>query len=516
MTRLAPCVALAVLVTGCSATRAALPGWAPDVLKATSVVSPSPPSERRTGPALPPPATVHVLGLAEPGGAVGRLELTRTVRSVPEEPAKDKRDAARGGDTTVTSFQGAGGIKVKDDLGEWTFGYTPVEARDAAGKTVTLQALAVRFRSALTNALTFDWAESTVSDPSGATQPIAHRDDSPDGTPRPPTAVPPGGTVDDWVLPAEGAATGKKPSPRRPRVLFELLAPSGQVRLALVVHRGDQRLVKTFVFEPRPAEAAAPGARPIGRWVGETFAVVPRPPSRWNEPYQALEVLDKIRHPATPEEFAGATLKVVAVHYDRLDPIVVLVREGTGQHVLGRVTAGSVEGIAPAADIRRAREEWLGQTLWLAQADLQIAGASGADVLPVKRLAPVEVVDVALGWSTAAPIRFTLKTADGRVGFRDVHTTGTNVPEPERESHAFARALLTEDPRLAFDWPSDVWAAIEDGRVIVGMTAAQARMSWGAPRRVERIAGTAQEERWTYADRRALAFVDGVVTAVTP
>ena len=49
------------------------------------------------------------------------------------------------------------------------------------------------------------------------------------------------------------------------------------------------------------------------------------------------------------------------------------------------------------------------------------------------------------------------------------------------------------------------------------MTAAQARMSWGEPPRVERVvAGAGREERWMYADHRALVLVDDLVTEVLP
>jgi hypothetical protein len=133
----------------------------------------------------------------------------------------------------------------------------------------------------------------------------------------------------------------------------------------------------------------------------------------------------------------------------------------------------------------------------------------------VKRFTPVEVTEVTLGWSSAAPVRFVLRTPGGRTGIRDVHTTGTNVPESLRTRRTFAQAFFTEDPRTEFDWPADVWIAIEDGRVVVGMTAEQARLSWGAPRRIERaVSGLGHEEIWTYAGRPALALVDGVVTRI--
>jgi hypothetical protein len=288
----------------------------------------------------------------------------------------------------------------------------------------------------------------------------------------------------------------------------------------LTLRRGNQRSLKKFVFESRPPEVEArPASRPLSNWVGEQFAVLPRPPSRQRDAYEALVVRDKIgRHP-TPEEMAGAVLRVTGVKYDRLTPVVTFVREDTKQEYVGRAASGSLEGLAPLGDVEAARKEWRGKTLWLAAAGLQTLGEGSEDprVLSVKRLARVEVVDVQLGWSSDAPIRFILRTAEGPLGFRDVHTTGTNVPEAQRQRHGFERAFLTQDPRTEFDWPQEVWAAIEDTRVVVGMTTAQARMSWGEPRRVEHVvSGSGREERWTYADRRALVLVDGLVTEVLP
>jgi len=292
------------------------------------------------------------------------------------------------------------------------------------------------------------------------------------------------------------------------------------VSIVLTVRRGDQRSLKKFVLESRPPEVEAPPApRPISKWVGERFVVLPRPPSRRHEAYEALEVRDKIaRHP-TPEELAGTVLRVTSVRYDRVTPVVTFVREDTKQEYVGRAGGGSLEGLAPLADIEAARKDWRGKTLWLAAPDLQTLGEGSDDsrVVPVKRLARVDVVDVQPGWSSHAPIRFILRTGGGSLGFRDVHTTGTNVPDAQRQRHGFDRAFLTQDPRTEFDWSGEVWAAIEDSRVLVGMTTAQARMSWGEPRRIERvISGSGPEERWSYADRRALVLVDGRVTEVLP
>ena len=462
-------VLLAFVLAGCASTRAALPEWAPGFLKPTSVVFPAPAPGPSSASVAPPPAIIQTLTLAAPEGAHGRLTLTKT----------------------ISGYDGTGSIEVSDDLGRWTFSYAPVTLDERAPK---IQALGIRFQSASGEAFEIDWNESALVDPTGNRQRVAHRGD-----------VTPGSEAVIWVGDAG----------------LESLPPGLAVTFVLTLRRGDQRPVKKFVFESRPPEGPTPLAlaRPILKWVGERFVVLPRPPSRRRDAYEAIEVRDKIsRHP-TPEEMAGAVLKVTRVTYDRLTPVVTFVREDTGQEYTGRAADEILEDLAPLADVESARKEWPGKALWLATADLQALAEGSEDqrVLPVKRLARVEVVDIQLGWSSNAPIRFILRTAEGQLGFRDVHTTGTNVPAAQRPRHAFERAFFTQDPRLELDWPEEVWAAVESSRVVVGMTTAQARMSWGEPRRVERVvSGSGREERWQYADQRALVLVDGLVTEVRP
>lgn len=456
-----------LLLTGCASTRAALPGWAPSFLKPTSIVVPAPASQpSSSAPVAVQPVVLHTLAIVAPPGAVGRLTLTRTI------------------DSKVTTHSGTGSIRVSDDLGPWTFSYAPVTLR---ASSPAIQALRVRFEGALA----IDWNEGLLVDPAGNRLRLDHRID--------------GNATAVWVA----------------NLGFESL-PSGQtVTLALTLRQGDQRLARTFVFESRPpeTEAARAAARPIARWVGERFMVLPRPPSRQREPYEGLEVADKVRRHPTPEDIAGAVLAVTRIAYDRLVPLITFVRQDTRQQYTARASAEVVEGLAPLADVESAQKEWRGKALWLATPNLNVTGDESADVhvLPVRRLSRVEVVDVQPGWSNLAPLRFMLKTSDGLLGFRDVHTSGTNVPVAERRDHAFDSAFLARDPRAEFDGPAEVWALIQDSRVVAGMTAAQARLSWGEPPRVERAVSSAgREERWTYPGPRTLVLVDGRVTQVQP
>ncbi|MBI3422518.1 MAG: hypothetical protein HY011_06225 [Acidobacteria bacterium] len=76
--------------------------------------------------------------------------------------------------------------------------------------------------------------------------------------------------------------------------------------------------------------------------------------------------------------------------------------------------------------------------------------------------------------------------------------------------HRFDEYFLTEDPKAKYKWPARIWTAIENNRVISGMTAEQVRMSWGEP---EKTVRTAMGEQWTFA-AGVLTFRNGVLTGI--
>lgn len=510
---------LAASLAGCTSGQPLLSALTLDALKPTTTVVRSPGSESLALPVPPPPEVVQVLKLVAPA-VRGRVTLTKTLRYVHDragEPPKTPNSVATF--ATVTTYTASGSTSMTDDAGAWTFTYVPEALRDSTLKLDSLQGLGILFQSALPVEFEIDWDESTLIGPDDKTRRLLRRGDlTPDGAGAATRSrVAPRGVVDDWVLPAVEGPSEPGAAVRSAHAFFERLPPGVQMSLALTLRGGDAKVVRKFVFETRPLRVEAPLPRPVSKWVGELFVVLPRPPSRAGQAYDALRPREQGTRPPTHEELARAVLKVTVVKYDRLDPVVTLVRDAPGAEYTARPVAGSIEGLAPVADLLSARNQWMGKTVWLAEPNLQTAdeGGSGAGALTVKRFTAVEVVDVNLGWSSAAPARFVVKTPDGRLGYRDVHMTGTNVPEALRARDAFEQVFLTEDPRSEFDWPADVWTAIEDGRVVVGMTAEQARMSWGAPRRIERaVSDAGQEERWMFAGRPALALVGGVVTRV--
>lgn len=513
-------LALAAALAGCTSGQPLLSRSTLDAFRSTTTVIRSPGPEPPAQSVSPPPEVVQILTVVAPA-ARGRVTLTKSVSYVPDPGSGGQKTPSSGAKlATVTTYTALGSTGVTDEAGAWTFTYAPEALRDPTLKLDRLQGLEIRFESAVAVEFDVDWEESRMIGPDDKTRRLIRRSDlRPDhagATSR--SHVGPRGVVAEWILPAVEDPRGGVPAPGSALAFFERVPPGVQMSLALTLRGGEIKVVKTFVFETRPLRAEAPLPRPVSKWVGESFVVLPRPPWQEGQAYEALRPREQPTRPPTHGELARAVLKVTAVKYDRLDPLVTLVRDAPKEEYTARPVAGSIEGLAPAADLLGARNQWMGKTLWLAEPNLQTVaeGASGVGVLAVKRFTGVQVVDVNLGWSSATPARFVVKTSSGQVGFRDVHMTGTNVPEALRASNAFEQVFFTEDPRSKVDWPAEVvWAAIEDGRVVVGMTAEQARLSWGAPRLIERAVSEAgQEERWTYAGRPALALVGGIVTRI--
>jgi hypothetical protein len=133
----------------------------------------------------------------------------------------------------------------------------------------------------------------------------------------------------------------------------------------------------------------------------------------------------------------------------------------------------------------------------------------------IKKYSAMKVIDIVAGWHGAAPIRFILQTSEGSTGFVDINPSGTNSPIDAMVAVSFNRHFLTEDPKVTFSGSPTVWAAIEDGKLFVGMTAEQARLSWGAPKDVNTtVHEGAKDEQWVYPSGSYIYLENGVVTAI--
>jgi hypothetical protein len=259
-------------------------------------------------------------------------------------------------------------------------------------------------------------------------------------------------------------------------------------------------------------------------WIGQRFVILPANASA-REPW-----LNGFTPPISANEWAGTV--ITAIRFDLGNrPATMPLTTGSvsvefttesGKTLRAEAVNGSVRGIAPERDIESARRAWTNRSLWLVQQSIATydPSAPGSTALRwrhVGRTAHVVVKDVVPGSQTNTPVRFIVQTDDGRMGFVDLRVSDTNVPRVLRGGDAsFAKVFYAADPRVAHaDWPARVWAAIDQGEVFVGMTASQARMSWGEPAKVNVApVGGLTGEQWLYADGTSLSLTGDVVSGV--
>lgn len=255
--------------------------------------------------------------------------------------------------------------------------------------------------------------------------------------------------------------------------------------------------------------------RPTEKWVGEKFIFLPKPKSLQEYGYQMFSkgkrysVLNRI----TYEECVGRIGTIIKV----TDEEISLKMDDNGEIYTAQKILDTVDGIVPIADIDYARNKWLGKTLWYAGEKIATYNETTEKFgsIKLKKFSPVKVRDVVAGWYEHEPVRFILQTPSGEEGFVDINLSGTNVSYILRDYSRFEENFFTEDPKKIYKWSSKVWSAIEEGKVFVGMTAKQARMSWGKPEEINKtITGNIKHEQWVYGSRSYLYFDNGVLTGI--
>lgn len=127
-----------------------------------------------------------------------------------------------------------------------------------------------------------------------------------------------------------------------------------------------------------------------------------------------------------------------------------------------------------------------------------------------RKFVPVTVEQVSYG-NSYYPVSLTLRDDRGEQFRLLMSVDGASVM-PRK----FSSMLSLSNPRLNYpDTTDDVWEQIIDGKVKVGMTTNECRLSLGRPADVVRQAGySSVVEIWTYAGGRSLVFTDGILTSV--
>ncbi len=249
---------------------------------------------------------------------------------------------------------------------------------------------------------------------------------------------------------------------------------------------------------------------PISEWIGERFIFLPKYKSGQQLGYQSFGV--------NYHKYVGRIAKVISISESDYSPKVIFKMEDNGKKISATVSYSEcINGIALVADIDSARSRWLNKTLWFKKNELSEYDERKDEIFIVEimKCSPVKVIDIVVGWFSDRPVRFILRTSSGDEGFVDINLSGTNVDLMFRHRYLFDDNFFTEDPRKTFNWSEKAWDLIERGKVMIGMTYEQAKLSWGKPKEINRTyIDTSVHEQWVYASGDYLYFEDGVLTQI--
>lgn len=280
---------------------------------------------------------------------------------------------------------------------------------------------------------------------------------------------------------------------------------------------------------------------PEANWVGLRMIILPQSKALQHYGYQELyqdsdKDTDQEYAPLRYEDYAGRIVRVVGIgrgnllngdHVDEADLQLV----GDKKIIHGDIDHGCMTDAAPASDLETARKLYLGKTLWLSSDHLNTydpeKDTSDAPTSPawheafqkaaIKQFSPVKVLDIVPGWYASAPIRFVVQdeseTEDAQ-GYVDVHMSDTNVPDALKAVDRFQDTFSESDPRTKFPWTPRVWAALENKQIFLGMTAPQVRMSWGAPKEIQKM-GQDNAEQWVYDPMHILTLKEGLLENIS-
>jgi hypothetical protein len=124
----------------------------------------------------------------------------------------------------------------------------------------------------------------------------------------------------------------------------------------------------------------------------------------------------------------------------------------------------------------------------------------------LKAFAPYRVVSLAPTYDMGSPIYLTLSNRNLNRCIQLQHNL---------KGGYFLEDLFTEsDPRKEYKWSASTWKLIEEGKVKIGMSREQVRLSWGEPKDINStITRRGTSEQWVYSGNY-LYFENGKLTTI--
>jgi len=257
-------------------------------------------------------------------------------------------------------------------------------------------------------------------------------------------------------------------------------------------------------------------------WVGQKILFLPQSKDFQHFGYQLFKRLGSESRTIPYEELAGKVGTITNVMQGYLHYDVTVVIDDTQKTYIGEAYGNedrgyTIDGIALLRELQDARNALKGRTVWLSSYELgQYDDAKGkTSFLPTKGFRPTFVEDVVAGSFSFEPVRLIVKTESGAEGYVDISYSGVNSGSVGK-LFTFDKQVSLVDPRKSHNWSSEVWVAIENKKVIPGMTMEQVRFF--LPQNHTTDQTTTKDgliEQWTFKSYGLVTFLNGTVSSFT-
>jgi hypothetical protein len=265
---------------------------------------------------------------------------------------------------------------------------------------------------------------------------------------------------------------------------------------------------------------------PVKRWPGRKFILLPKQKivQAFGYGLYLAPELDRSKNAVNParetkerrircDVFGQGSLVAHDVKPLGDEYLVRFKHEPSGVSLFAKTRKGTVEGLALADDIDKARKRWLGVAVYSVRRFINKYDSATGNVstMKVKLRDPLRVHDVRWGTTPlpSQPLWLMVETQQGERGFITVRVSWTNVLSDKiAEGRPWDDDILEQDPKKLYAWDNVIWEAIDNHAIVAGMTKAQVRLSWGAPGAMRTdSAGGPVKDYWLYDDGQQLQFI---------
>jgi len=269
----------------------------------------------------------------------------------------------------------------------------------------------------------------------------------------------------------------------------------------------------------------------VKEWMDEKFIFLEQP--KLLQQYGYIFNLDKIfsMRGYNPEletkaktlrydKFVGKIVKVIEIEDDPLrygDYTITFNVEELNIKIYRSTYQGHIDGIAFFDDLSKAKERWLGKTIYLKQRAILTYNAEldKWGEVKIKIGYPLKVKDIWWGFNSIQPLWIIVETARGEKGYIPTAFSWTNIYSNWwTKNRPWEDDFFEFNPKERYKWSSEIWELINNGEVKIGMNKEQARLSWGKPEKINKdIYEGRIKEQWVYKVQY-LYFENDKLTAI--